>query len=41
MISEGTTRYLKEIGGFDPSMPVHPNSFCYEFLANILIFILL
>lgn len=40
MISEGTTRYLTDIGGFDPSMPVHP-TFLYEFLANMLIFVLL
>jgi phosphatidylglycerol:prolipoprotein diacylglycerol transferase len=40
MISEGTTKYLKEIGGFDPLAPVHP-TFLYEFLANLLIFALL
>ena len=40
MISEGTTRYLTEIGGFDPSMPVHP-TFLYEFIGNMLIFALL
>lgn len=40
MISEGTTDYLSRIGGFDPSKPVHP-TFLYEFVANILIFVLL
>lgn len=40
MISEGTTEYLAKIGGFDPSAPVHP-TFLYEFVANMLIFILL
>lgn len=40
MISEGTTRYLAGIGGFDPSLPVHP-TFLYEFIANMLIFGLL
>lgn len=40
MISEGTKDYLSKIGGFDPLMPVHP-TFMYEFLANMLIFVLL
>lgn len=40
MISEGTTEYLSRIGGFDPMSPVHP-TFLYEFLANIMIFIVL
>jgi len=40
MISEGTKQYLSSIGGFDPNMPVHP-TFLYEFIANILIFVLL
>jgi len=40
MISEGTTKYLAAVGGFDPSMPVHP-TFLYEFIANMLIFVLL
>lgn len=40
MISEGTTSYLTKIGGFDPSAPVHP-TFLYEFVANMMIFVLL
>lgn len=40
MISEGTTAYLERIGGYDPSMPVHP-TFFYEFAANMVIFVLL
>ncbi|NLC25830.1 MAG: prolipoprotein diacylglyceryl transferase [Fastidiosipila sp.] len=48
MISNGTSSYLNRINpdsgsvlpGLDPSLPVHP-TFLYEFLANILIFVIL
>ena len=48
MISNGTSAYLNRINpnpgnplpGLDPSLPVHP-TFLYEFLANILIFVIL
>lgn len=47
MISNGTASYLNAINpgptplpGLDPALPVHP-TFLYEFLGNILIFILL
>lgn len=48
MISNGTSAYLSRINpdpskalpGLDPSLPVHP-TFLYEFVANILIFVIL
>lgn len=41
MYSNETERYLRMLGsGFDPAAPVHP-TFLYEFLANIIIFVIL
>jgi phosphatidylglycerol:prolipoprotein diacylglycerol transferase len=40
MISNQTTFYLTRIGGYQPDQPVHP-TFLYEFIGNMLIFILL
>jgi phosphatidylglycerol---prolipoprotein diacylglyceryl transferase len=40
MYSNQTEAYLKAIGGFDPSAPVHP-TFFYEFLGNMIIFAIL
>lgn len=40
MVSEGTKSYLTQIGHVNPSTPVHP-TFMYEFIANIIIFVIL
>ena len=48
MISNGTAHYLSKLNpdpanpilGLDPALPVHP-TFLYEFLANMLIFVIL
>ncbi|HBP38671.1 MAG TPA: prolipoprotein diacylglyceryl transferase [Clostridiales bacterium] len=40
MKSNQTEYYLKSIGGYDPSLPVHP-TFLYEFIANLIIFAIL
>ena len=40
MISEGTASYLRITGTGDPTLPVHP-TFLYEFLGNLLIFVIL
>jgi len=40
MVSEGTKSYLTQLGHVNPSTPVHP-TFLYEFIANIIIFVIL
>lgn len=40
MYSDGTHAYLAHTGIGDPNLPVHP-TFLYEFLANMLIFVVL
>jgi phosphatidylglycerol---prolipoprotein diacylglyceryl transferase len=40
MYSNGTEAFLKTVSGTDPTSPVHP-TFLYEFIANILIFLIL
>ncbi|MDD2533394.1 MAG: prolipoprotein diacylglyceryl transferase [Eubacteriales bacterium] len=40
MISQSTTTYLLSVPGTDPFLPVHP-TFFYEFVANLVIFIVL
>jgi phosphatidylglycerol:prolipoprotein diacylglycerol transferase len=40
MYSNETQRYLTQIGGYNPAMPVHP-TFLYEFIANMIIFLIL
>ncbi|MHB1453170.1 MAG: prolipoprotein diacylglyceryl transferase [Saccharofermentanales bacterium] len=40
MISNGTSDYLSRTGTGDPAIPVHP-TFLYEFIANMIIFVIL
>jgi phosphatidylglycerol:prolipoprotein diacylglycerol transferase len=40
MISTQTMAYISSIPGLDPALPVHP-TFLYEFIANLLIFLVL